>query len=327
MARKKTNPDVTPEKKEEVKLPLLEYKVLNSNSKNTAIHTLMVQVKNKKLNLFHAVQRRSEQWDLQKKSKFLNSLITGIISPEIVICEMNGEKFVCDGKQRLSCLDEFINKKDTKLTVFGRKFDELDENTKEALTGSNINVVTYSDCTDEDVFSIFERMNNGVSLSGPQKSKSYASIAILEKINKILDTPFFTEKSNITKGQKLKDEDFNVVIQSCILVSGWDFKNFSSKEVDRFLQENDEQTIMNTLEVIKNNVDLLDSIITEKHKNLKKIHLPMIISTVNDSPEYKDKLLNFLNDYDNQTEYRQYCQGSTSQKENVIGRLIFWKSN
>lgn len=323
MARKKKETvEATPEKV----LPPLEYKTLNSSSKNTAIHSLMVQVKSKKLNLFHPVQRRSEQWDLQKKSKFLHSLITGIISPEIVICEMNGEKFVCDGKQRLSCLDEYINKKDTKLTVFDRKFDELDEGTKEALTSSNINVITYNDCTDADVFSIFERMNNGVSLSGPQKSKSYASIAILENINKILDTPFFTEKSNITKGQKLKDEDFNVVIQSCILVSGWDFKNFSSKEVDRFLQENDEQTIMNTLEVIKNNVDLLDSIITEKHKNLKKIHLPMIISTVNDSPEYKDKLLNFLNDYDNQTEYRQYCQGSTSQKENVLGRLNFWKS-
>ena len=78
----------------------------------------------------------------------------------------------------MSCLDEYINRKDTKLTVFSRKFDELDEATKDALTGSNINVVTYSDCTDEDVFSIFERMNNGVSLSGPQKSKSYASIAM-----------------------------------------------------------------------------------------------------------------------------------------------------
>ena len=323
MARKKKETvEATPEKV----LPPLEYKTLNSSSKNTAIHSLMVQVKNKKLDMNHVCQRKSEQWDMVKKSKFLESLITGIISPEIVICEINSKKFVCDGKQRLSCLDEYINRKDTKLTVFSRKFDELDEATKDALTGSNINVVTYSDCTDEDVFSIFERMNNGVSLSGPQKSKSYASIAILEKINKILDTPFFTEKSNITKGQKLKDEDFNVVIQSCILVSGWDFKNFSSKEVDRFLQENDEQTIMNTLEVIKNNVDLLDSIITEKHKNLKKIHLPMIISTVNDSPEYKDKLLNFLNDYDNQTEYRQYCQGSTSQKENVLGRLNFWKS-
>lgn len=324
MSRKKKTENV--ETTNEEVLEPLKYKTLNSSSKNTAIHSLMVQVKNKKLDMNHVVQRRSEQWDLEKKSKFLESLITGIISPEIVICEINAKKFVCDGKQRLSCLDEYINRKDTKLTVFGRKFDELDENTKDALTGSNINVITYSNCTDEDVFSIFERMNNGVSLSGPQKSKSYASITILEKINKVLDTTFFLDKANITKGQKLKDEDFNVVIQSAILCSGWDFKNFSSKEVDRYLQQNDEQKILSDLDAVLEKIYILEKIVDKKEKNLKKIHLPMIIACADYSPEYIDKLKNFLHDYENQTEYRQYCQGSTSQKENVMQRWDYWKS-
>lgn len=314
-------------KQEEVKkeLPPIEYKALSSSSKNTAIHSLMVQVKNGKLNLSHSVQRKAEQWKLDQKEKFLHSLIIGVISPEIVVAEMDGEKFVVDGKQRLSCLDEYINKKDTKLTVFGRKFNELDDNTKDALAGSNINVVTYANVKDEDIFSLFERYNNGVSLSSSQKSRSYCSIALLDRIQSILNSVFIKEKCNITKGQSLKDEDTIVLVQACMIASGFIFKSFNGKEVDRYLQETDTDSIMKTLDVIEEHIQILDGIVADREKNLKKIHLPMILACANDTEAFKNKLLNFLNDYENQTEYRQYCQGSTSQKENVLGRLNYWK--
>lgn len=298
---------------------------LISSSKNTAIHSLMVQVKNGKLNLNHSVQRKAEQWKPEQKEKFLHSLIIGVISPEIVVAEMDGEKFVVDGKQRLSCLDEYINKKDTKLTVFGRKFNELDDNTKDALTGSNINVVTYANVKDEDIFSLFERYNNGVSLSSSQKSRSYCSIALLDRIQSILNSVFIKEKCNITKGQSLKDEDTIVLVQACMIASGFIFKSFNGKEVDRYLQETDTDSIMKTLDVIEEHIQILDGIVADREKNLKKIHLPMILACANDTEAFKNKLLNFLNDYENQTEYRQYCQGSTSQKENVLGRLNYWK--
>lgn len=314
-------------KQEEVKkeLPPIEYKALSSSSKNTAIHSLMLQIKNGKLNLNHSVQRKAEQWKPEQKEKFLHSLIIGVISPEIVVAEMDGEKFVVDGKQRLSCLDEYINKKDTKLTVFGRKFNELDDNTKDALTGSNINVVTYANVKDEDIFSLFERYNNGVSLSSSQKSRSYCSIALLDRIQSILNSVFIKEKCNITKGQSLKDEDTIVLVQACMIASGFIFKSFNGKEVDRYLQETDTDSIMKTLDVIEEHIQILDGIVSDKEKNLKKIHLPMILACANDTEAFKNKLLNFLNDYENQTEYRQYCQGSTSQKENVLGRLNYWK--
>lgn len=335
---KKTDKAKTESKKEEVKpdLPPIQYKSYASSSKNVAIHSLMLQVKNGKLNLNHPVQRRANQWgdSSGKKEKFLNSLICGIISPEIIVCEMNGEKFVVDGKQRLSTLFEYIVKKDNpKLKVFNRSFDELDEQTKDQLTGSNINVVTYANITDDsEIHDLFSRYNNGVSLSNSQKSRAYCSIAMLGKIKSILEKPFFTEKANITKGQELKDEDTIVLVQSAILCSGFDFKSFNGKEVDRFLQLTPEKEIMQTLEEVANKVDILDSILeNQKYKNLKKIHLPMIISTAEDSEAFKDKLLNFLNEYDNESnaaiqEYRSHCQGSTSQKENVLGRLRLWKS-
>lgn len=320
------------EKKEVVKeLPPIQYNSLSSNSKNTAIHSLMIQIKNNMLNLDHEVQRKSSQWKLEQQEKFLNSCIIGVIPPEIVIAQQGEEKFVLDGKQRLETLYSYCCKPDDpkfnpKLKVFGRTFAELDETTKDVLTGANINVVTYADCSDKEIFELFERYNNGVSLSTAQKSRSYCSIELLNKIKELLNSGFVSEKCNITKGQSLKDEDTIVLIQACMIVSEFDFKSFNGKEVDRYLQETDTASIMQTLDVIEEHINILDSIVSDRNKNLKKIHLPMVLACANNTEEFSNKLLNFLNDYENQTEYRQYCQGSTSQKENVLGRLNFWRS-
>lgn len=305
-------------------LPKIEYESLKSSSKNIAIQSLMTFIKNNRWDMNHPVQRRSNQWSIQAKSKFLHSLVIGIICPEIVLCTHESHIWVIDGKQRLSCLNEYINKKDTKLTLFGRKFDELEDNIKDIILSANINVITYEDLTDKQVFMIFERMNNGVALSGSQKSRSYATIRILSEVQEILNSHFIREICNLTTGQQLKDEGFNVVIQAAMLISNWNFKNFSSKEIDRFLQENTEQDILNTLSIVKNNIKILDEIVKEKNKNLKKIHLPMVIAGVSDNPEYRTKLFMLLNKYDEMEEYRQYCQGSTSQKQNVEKRWEFF---
>lgn len=138
---------------------------------------------------------------------------------------------------------------------------------------------------------------------------------------------FFVERK---RGQELKDEDTIVLIQSCMICGGFEFKSFNGKEIDRYLQETPEKEIIHTLNEVSVKIDILDSMLenkeNQKYKNLKKIHLPMIISTAEDSEAFKVKLLDFLNDYENESnaaiqEYRFYCQGSTSQKENVIGRV------
>lgn len=325
----------TESKQEEVKpekeLPPIEYKSLASSSKNIAIHSLMVQIKNGKINLSHSVQRKSSQWSLKQQEKLLLSIIQGVILSAVVIAEQNGERFCLDGKQRLETLYSFCCKPsdpkfNPKLKVFGRSFNELDEQTKDAIEGSNINVVTYQNCTDAEIFELFERYNNGVALSSAQKSRSYCSIRLLNKIKELLDSHFIKEICNITKGSILKDEDTITLIQSAMIASGFDFKSFNNKEVDRFLQEIEENEIMAALDIIEEHIQILDSIVTEKQKNLKKIHLPMILACANSTDEFKNKLLNFLENYENETEYRSFCQGSTSQKENVQGRLNYWNS-
>lgn len=325
-------------KQEEVKkeLPPIEFKQLASSSKNTAIHSLMLQIKNNKLNLNHEVQRKGSQWKLENKMKLLESIISGVVINAIVVAEMNGERFCLDGKQRLEtiysfCCDPSDSRFNPKLKVYGRSYAELDDATKDIIDGSNINVILYANCTEEDCFRLFEVYNNGVSLSSSQKSKSYLSVELINKINEMLNSVFIKDKCNITKGQSLKDEDLICIIQAAMIASGFDFKSFNGKEVDRYLQETDSDSIMATLNIIEEHIQILDGIIADKEKNLKKIHLPMVLACCNDSEEFAKKLLHFLENYDDEADtaiknYKDlYCQGSTSQKQQVEGRLNYWK--
>lgn len=343
---KKTTAKKTAEKKETPKkekqeekpeLPPIEVKTLASSSKNTAIHSLMLQVKNNKLNLQHEVQRKGSQWKLENKVKLLESIISGVVINAIVVAEMDGQRFCLDGKQRLEtifsyCCDPNDSRFNPKLKLFGRSYAELDDATRDLIDGANINVISYANCSEEDCFRLFEVYNNGVSLSSAQKSKSYLSVELINKINGLLNSVFIKDKCNISMGQSLKEEDLMTVIQSCMIASGFKFKSFNNKEVNRYLKETDSDSIMATLNIIEEHIQILDGIVADKEKNLKKIHLPMILACCNNSEAFADKLRNFLENYDNEAEqeiqnYKNlYCQGSTSQKAQVEGRLNFWKN-
>ena len=297
---------------------------MQNQTKVRNVKSLMRDVKKGSYDLNHPVQRKAEQWGKDAKEMLFDSINKNIVILPIVFAIKDGTTFVVDGKQRLSILDEYINKKDTKLTFNGLKFDELDEDTKDKILSAEITTIIYTECTDEDIFELFERYNNGVALSGSQKSRSYCSMAILSQIKELLAHPFI-EKCNISKGQELKSEDEICILQAAMVVGGFEFKNFSNKEIDRYLKDTDEKDVLAHLDALKGKLDILDGIVEEKQKVLKKIHLPAIIACANDTEEFKNKLLNFLENYANETDYRSFCQGATSQKENVMGRLNYWK--
>ena len=133
------------------------------------------------------------------------------------------------------------------------------------------------------------------------------------------------EKCNITAGQKKKGEDDIVLLQASILISGYNFKDFSFKTIENYLKEVEESEVLAYLDEVNNNMNILNNFVDEKQKNLKKINLPMILATAVDTIEYKDKLNDFLLNYKDKEEYRSHCVGSTSQKEHVLGRLNYWK--
>lgn len=298
---------------------------MQNQTKVRNVKSLMRDMKKGLYDMEHPVQRKSEMWNKNSKELLFDSINKNIVILPIVFAIKDDVTFVVDGKQRLSILDEYINQKDTKLRFNGLKFDDLDEDTKDKILSAEITTITYTNCSDEEIFELFARYNNGVALSGDQKIRGAASIDILSLVKDVLNHSFF-EKVNFTKGQLKKSEDETVILQTMMILSDFDFKNFSFKEIERFLQETDLETIKKTKDIIIANLDVLDGFIGEKQKNLKKINLPMVLSTVRNDEDWKNKLVDFLENYESKEDYRQFCQGSTSQKEMVLGRLNYFKN-
>jgi uncharacterized protein YjgD (DUF1641 family) len=288
---------------------------MENNTKIRTVKHLLMNMNKGTYNLEHIVQRQGGQWAKQQKALLIDSIFKNIVIPQIVFCEKDGETFVVDGKQRLEALQEYTSSK---------IFNKLSEEEKDKVFSAEISTITYINVNDEEIFEIFERYNNGVNLSGSQKLRSTTTPTILNEIKATLANPFFI-KCNITKGQKKKNEDETTILQACMLAGGFDFKNFSYQEVERYLKETKEEEILKNIKKINENATKLDKIITKKEKNLKKIHLPAILAFCDGSKEFDSKLTKFLTNYENETTYRQYCQGSTSQKENVMGRVNYWK--
>jgi hypothetical protein len=334
-AAKERGVELTEEQKKEavarLSKSIIEDFVLDSTTKVRTVKSLMRDVKNKKLNNEHIVQRKGQQWSKKQKELLIDSCLHGFVIPTITFSTLSFDKtntlFVVDGKQRLETLWEYTN------DVFkynGKKFSELTEEEQDRILSTEISTVTYNQLTDVGISDVFSRLNNGTALSASQKTRGLVDGMILVKIKQILDNNFFT-KCNITNGQIKKSEDEFVILQAAMLVEYDLVPAFSQSDVEEFVTENYSiNEVIEILDKIEEKVVILNEIVEEKNKFLKKIHLPHIIAHANRTDEFKNRLLHFLTNYDNKEDadiqlYRSFCQGSTSQKQNVEGRENYWK--
>ena len=288
---------------------------MNNQVRVRNIKFLMREMKKGSYNLEHPVQRKSNQWSLKEKELLIDSILNNIDLFPIVFVIDDKIQYVIDGKQRLTVLQEFI---DNKFKYNDKTFSELTEDEQDMILSSELTTITYTDCSQNEIFTLFSRYNNGVMLSGDQKLRGESNTHLLDIVKEILNHPFF-KKVNFSNKQLLKSEDETVILQSLMVISGFEFKNFSFKEITRFIQETDVKLFFEYRDKLIDNLDILNGMLEDKvYKNLKKIHIPMIITTVQDTEEYKEKIIDFLENYKEKEEYRKYCQGDTSQKEMVM---------
>src|SRR6266496_2494163 len=170
---------------EDVKAKPEELEALVVSSRDWTVETILSQIEQGNINLDPAFQRRNA-WDDKKRSRLVESLITGLPVPEIVLAENQDKKrsfIVIDGKQRLLTVAGFIKPKTygywdkpilRGLTV--RKdlnninFSDLSENHPDEFRffmNSSIRCTVISNFRSTDVlYDIFYRINTGsVSLS------------------------------------------------------------------------------------------------------------------------------------------------------------------
>lgn len=311
---------------------------MRSYIKTRTVQSLTRDIKKKKIILDTSIQRKAGQWDKKKKSLLILSAVQGIIIPGIFAKEIvneNGDTVweVLDGKQRLTTLISFLNDEFKLDKTFSEEYanklySQLDEETQNTIKNAEIAVNVYQDIDEQETEDIFCRLNNGQKLSNDNIFRAHMGVELRSFVDEAISKPFI-EKTSLTKGQLRKSEDEGVVIAALSMISDYSVADLSRKSLMAFIDDFKKDYNADNVQSILDALDWLDTVIEEKHKNLKKVSLPMIIAVAAACPDdkrerYAEQLNEFLEDYENRADYLQYCSTSTSSAVNVSGRLNYF---
>ena len=296
--------------------------------------------------LSHKLQRPEGQWNRKQKTDLIDSLLRKYpINPTYSIKE-NGILSVIDGVQRLSCvrdflLDKFTLSKDMESVIIngeekllaGLKFSKLDEDTKDAILNSELQIYELTECTEKDIREMFRRQNAGKPLSNKQLRVVYQSDDFIEIINTLSNHPFMSKL--MTKAQQKSGTDKDLIIQTLMLIETnqeHEFISFRTKDIDTFILEHSEDIASEKIKLLENAMDKFDEAFGESIK-IPVTSIPMILYSgfriLKDNKPFEKMigLVNeFLGNYDSNEEYKKYVQSGTSSIENVRGRFDYWRN-
>ena len=300
----------------------------------------------------HKLQRPVGQWSTNAKSLLIHSLLSGYPVNPIYIIEEDGVMYTLDGSQRTSTCIDYINNvfplsKDTpsvtitsnengtqvskEYPVAGKKFDKLDEEIQNTLLACCLEFCTLTDYTDDEVKEMFRRQNNGKPLNKKLLRITHESEAFSDVIYSLANHPLMQKL--VTPTQRKNGTDKDLLIQTLMLIETnqeHDFTSFKAKDIDSFVRNYDEENLAK-VDILREAMDKLDSSFEELKLPITSI--PMVLYS-----SYritKDKrsftkffaLINeFLTDYNQNEEYKQYVKSGTSSSDNVRGRFDYWRS-
>lgn len=293
--------------------------------------------------LSHKLQRPEGQWNRKQKTDLIDSLLRKYpINPTYGIKE-EGVISVIDGVQRLSCvrdflLDKFALSKDMEpvivngeeISLAGLKFSKLDEDTKDIILNSELQIYELTDCEDKDIREMFRRQNAGKPLNPKQLRVIYESNGFGENVYSLSCHSFMNKI--LTKSQRKNGTDRDTIIQTLMLIETsqeQEFVSFRSSDINSFVLNHSDQINEETFLILKIAMDRLDESFEEI--KIPSTSLPMILYSsycvVKDNRPF-DKLVDliseFLEGYNSNEEYKQFVQNGTGSRENVLGRFNYW---
>ncbi len=153
-------------------------------SSDWTTETVLNQIARSRLNLDPEFQRR-DAWTRSRKSRYIESLITNVPVPQIVLAERKGERgnyIVLDGKQRLLALWQFAGMEEgdgdgfrligleLRSDLNGMRLKDLPAADRDALETQTIRTVVVRNWrTDDFLYLVFLRLNTGNVRLNPQE--------------------------------------------------------------------------------------------------------------------------------------------------------------
>ena len=297
--------------------------------------------------LSHKLQRPEGQWNRKQKTDLIDSLLRKYpINPTYAIKEV-GISSVIDGVQRLSCVRDFLSDKfalskdmepvmvnNEEKSIAGLKFSKLDDDTKDAILNSELQIYELTDCTEKDVREMFRRQNAGKPLNGKQLRVIHESDEFSEIVYSLATHPFMDKL--MTKAQRKNGTDRDLIIQTLMLIETNqenDFTSFRTNDMDVFVADHSDSISQNKVDMLVEALDKFnDAFETIK---IKQLNIPMILyvsyrclkdkKSFSKLIEYIEQFITDYNESDKLQDYKMYCQSSTTSRENVRGRLDYWR--
>lgn len=317
---------------------------MDSTCRTKTLQSLFKAIEKENILLSHKLQRPEGQWNRKQKTDLIDSLLRKYpINPTYAIKE-DGILSVIDGVQRLSTIRDFLSdgfalSKDMEPVIIneeekllgGLKFSKLDEDTKDAVLNSELQVYELVDCTEKDVREMFRRQNAGKPLNGKQLRVVHESDAFSDAVYSLATHPFM--KKLMSKTLRKNGTDRDMIIQTLMLIEtnqDNDFTSFRTKDIDTFVVDYSE-SVLTKVEVLKDSLDKFNDAFNEI--KIPVTSIPMVLYSgyriTKDKKSFSRliEIINeFLNEYDENQEYKVYVQSGTSSSENVRGRFDYWRN-
>ena len=314
--------------------------------KTRALSSLLKDIAKNKYDFNHPLQRQSGQWNKLSMSKLIDSAIRLYpIYPALVVDNGDDAYGVIDGKQRLTIFTSYANNEfalhkslspvdidGTEYEIAGKKFDKLDEEVKERFKSREFQLYIMTNATENDIREIFARINSSKGLTNTQKRTVVESEELAKVVFELKSHPVFTKIT--TPSQRKKDEDKDIVRQVLMLSemsNEYDFGSFRNEDINKFIERYNGNINYGKVETIKEAMTALDTAFETISVN--KVTVPIllygyyrIVKDKKGMQKWNDWVKNFIETYDTNEEYKQYCNGSgTASAEMVKGRLQYFR--
>lgn len=303
--------------------------------------------------VFDNAIQRGYVWDNARKSLLIDSILRSYPVPPMytirdgrTVTTPKGDVAVfdaLDGKQRcltitkfknnefaLTGVDSIIDENGDEIFLEGLKYEDLSDSLRDTFDSFSINVIYFTDITDEEVVEIMARLNNGKPLSASEKTRIQAPD--LAGIRRLATHPLFTENFTEKAIDGYQNED-SAIKMYMIAHGKYALDNKDTKGVYGTLDVTAE--IEKEMKDIFDYVDdvhakLLDA---DEKKLAKKVitrtHLISLTKTViqamadgKTASEFADFCKDFYNGSPSKSdEYNIACTNGSNHQSNVEARL------
>lgn len=174
--------------------------------------------------------QRHYVWTSSQEQELIDSILLNVRIPEFHAIIEEDKWNICDGKQRFTCLFNFLNNKIAFQKNSARKelqflfpekqkqiyFSQLPKELQASILNTTITIAKYSNLTRQEQILLFRKINNGTALSSLAKGLSSYYYMRTDYTYFILNLPQF--KSKLIQSKNQEDLE-SAIIRTLILYS------------------------------------------------------------------------------------------------------------